>query len=74
MKIESFIKIFQQKNTRLSTKKVIHNVNKVYKIKFKANVIKAYRLSTVFVGKVIKIVDKYKSMLINMYFEEKVLI
>ena len=73
MKIESFQNVFQQKNIKLLTKKVIHSVNKIYKSKFKLNVIKGYRLSTVFVDKLLKIVEKYKSMLVSLRFEEKLL-
>lgn len=60
MKIESFKNIFQQKNIKLLTKKVIHSVNKIYKSKFKLNVIKGYGLYTVFVDKLLENVDKYK--------------
>jgi hypothetical protein len=73
MKIESFKDIFQQKNIKLLTREVMHSVNKIYKSEFKLNVIKGYGLSTVFVDKLLKNVDKYKTMLVSLHFEEKLL-
>lgn len=69
MKIESLKNIFQQKNIKLLTKKVIHSVNNFHGNNFERNSTKAYMLSTVFVDKLVKTVDKYRGMLINMCFE-----
>jgi len=73
MKSESLRIIFQQKNIGLLTKRIINSVNKPYKNKLKLNSIKTYRLSTIFVDKPLKIVDKLKPMLISISFEEKLL-
>lgn len=69
MKIESLKNMFQQKNKKLLTKKVINSVNKFYGNNFELNNIKAYMLSTVFVDKLMKTVDKYKKILLSICFE-----